>query len=345
MRKTKIFALISLASISAVFCPAICNAASGGFITLLSPSVTSTKNSSQMVSGRVETDLVRQVSISVEPFTLKKSAGQPVVKAAVINGSFSEKVTLEPGLNIIRVSAGRSEIAVPVYLISQQKKENASNENWGAQAQIVFTSPTEPKTNSREVSIKGVVTNPNITSIDAAIMNTMYFLSEDASAGGDSKGGPRKIDYKSVPVKNMQFEIKAQLTEGLNVILARPDGKPAIADKIQIMSLVYEKVSEQLLLEEPQLEKGGVAIRGKVIAPGVRKVRLNITALVENELKPGVIAPVSLLDTTVNVESDGSFAYKASLQDKKGVYTIKYSPTITVFTENSSASKTLIKWQ
>lgn len=248
---------------------------------------------------------------------------------------------LSPGINLIKVNAGSSgknEITQPVFLIAQQKKESVGE--WGSQAQLVFTAPEELKTNKENITIKGVVTNPNIASVDAVIMNTMYFLFE-----GSGKENEGKIEYKSVSVKNMQFEIKAKLTQGLNVILARPDRKTAPVEKIQIMSLVYEKISNQVILDEPQLEKGNVIIKGKVSNNQIKKVRLNITALVENEFKPGQLAPRSLLDTNVQVDKDGSFYFKAPLQDKKGIFSIKYSPTITVFTEGASATKTLIKWQ
>ncbi|OGS22158.1 MAG: hypothetical protein A3J83_03640 [Elusimicrobia bacterium RIFOXYA2_FULL_40_6] len=64
MKKTIYYAAIFL------FCSAAVSASnSNGIITLLEPSVTATRNKLLVISGRVETPAIKQVNISVEPFT------------------------------------------------------------------------------------------------------------------------------------------------------------------------------------------------------------------------------------------------------------------------------------
>jgi len=350
MMKKNFYPKLLILTLIILITPAIIYSVSGGLINILEPSANSTVNSEIIVTGRVEAPFIDQLNLSVEPFIETKDAKPKSSKISVINGYFNEKIKLTQGLNIIRLSTTgkKHETVKVVFLISPQKTE--TGEKIGKNSSIVFTSPKELKLNSENVKVTGVVTDPAIKSVDVVIMNTIDFLTTEVTESNikeptEQQKQERKIEFKTSKVKNMQFELDIKLTEGLNIILARPGDKPVPVDKMQIMSLVYEKISEQVTLDEPEFDKGNIIIKGKVNKPDIKQVRINITALVEDEIKPDKIYPKSILDKVVNVEKDGKFYLKAPLKDKKGVYTIRYTPTITVYADSSSATKTLIKWQ
>ncbi len=314
-------------------------------IAIISPLAISTEDAEQTVEGKVEESFISRLKLSIEPFLPRKGEKQKSVIIDVQNGIFRENVILFPGLNIISVStlSGKHKQSKAIFLITHKKENQFQTpvEQWGTNSPIVFTAPQTLKTNKPGVFIKGVITKPEIKKIKIMAINTMDFLTSKAI----SSSREERIDYQEVKIKNLQFDFPVTLTEGLNIIIARPGLlSTEIIDPttIKIKTLIYEKVSSQILLDEPQMQNGILIVRGKVTDPAVKKVLINVSALVKEEIRPG-IHPKTLINKKVKVNNKGEFTLKLPLE-KKGLYTIKSPPTINVWANGNNATKTILKW-
>lgn len=308
-------------------------------ITILKPTLNSTSSKEQFVEGKVELPLIKNIQISVEPFiwdeTKKIQIPQTV---SVVNGYFKENITLSPGLNLIKISSlgGKHKIVKPVFLVSDRPSLLKPVDSWGKHSDIIFTAPREIKSITREIVVKGIVTDASIKSVEVIDLDTISFLTE---TGGIENG---RIDYREVKIKDLQFNFTLKLKQGLNILVARPSEKKSNETNLQIKSIIYEKTSEKIVVEEPVLENGKLTIKGKVNDITIKKVRLNIHSLVEQEIHPGKILPKTILDKCIDVKSDGSFYLKTGLI-REG-YSIKSPPIITVTADGEIVTKTIIKW-
>ncbi len=314
-------------------------------ISIINPLAISTEDAEQIVEGKVEESFISRLKLSVEPFLPRKGEKQKSVIIDVKKGIFRENIILFPGLNIISVStlSGKHKQSKAIFLITHKKENQFQTpiEQWGTNSPIVFTAPQTLKTNKPKVFIKGVITKPEIKTIKIMAINTMDFLTSKAI----SSSREEKIDYQEVKIKNLQFDFPVTLTEGLNIIIARPSllSTETIAPTtIKIKTLIYEKISSQILLDEPQMQNGILIIKGKVTDPAVKKVLINVSALVKEEIRPG-IHPKTLINKKVKVNNKGNFTLKLPLE-KKGLYTIKSPPTINVWANGNNATKTILKW-
>jgi hypothetical protein len=316
-------------------------------ISIISPLAISTEDAEQIVEGKVEESFISRLKLSVEPFLPRKGEKPKTVIIEVKKGIFRENIILFPGLNIISIStlSGKHKQNKAIFLITHKhKKENQFQtpiEQWGTNSPIVFTTPQTLKTNKPRVFIKGVITKPEIKTIKIMAINTMDFLTSKPI----SSSREERIDYHEVKIKNLQFGFPVKLTEGLNIIIARPSllSTETIDPTIlQIKTLIYEKLSSQILLDEPQMQDGTLIIKGKVTDPAIKKVRINVSALVKEEIRPGIQSK-TLINKKIKVNNKGEFALKLALE-KKGLYIIKSPPTINVWANGNNATKTILKW-
>ncbi len=314
-------------------------------ISIISPLAITTEDKEQIVEGKVEESFISRLKLSVEPFLPRKGEKQKSVIIEVKKGIFRETIILFPGLNIISIStlSGKHKQSKAIFLIAHKKENQFQTpiEQWGTNSPIVFTAPQTLKTNNPRVFIKGVITKPEIKTIKIMAINTMDFLTSKPISSSHEE----RIDYHEVKIKNLQFGFPVKLTEGLNIIIARPSllSTETIDPTIlQIKTLIYEKLSSQILLDEPQMQNGTLIIKGKVTDPAIKKVRINVSALVKEEIRPG-IKPKTLINKKIKVNNKGEFTLKLALE-KKGLYIIKSPPTINVWANGNNATKTLLKW-
>ena len=130
----------------------------------------------------------------------------------------------------------------------------------------------------------------------------------------------------------------------MNIIIAKPAYQDVDLSQIQVKTLIYEKLSAKIILEDPKVENSNLFLNGKIIDPAVRKVHINVHALVEDRIKKETIYPKTLIDKDIKVNKDGTFTIKVPLGEKRELYIIKSPPIITVSSDADVASKTLIKW-
>ncbi len=325
-------------------------------ITVISPRDTSVFAKSQIVEGKVEGSFVKKLRLIVEPFLPKEAEKNKSVIITVSGGYFREKVDLFPGLNIIKLSTlgGQHKVNKPIFLISARKPDEKllPIEKWGSKSPIIFTSPQELKLATSNPVIKGVVTDPALKLIEVVIMNTMDFLVSQPEADQYPENQTSKISsfkkgkifYKEIPVENGQFSFPVELTEGLNIIIAKPRYDDVDLTNVQIKTLIYERLGAKIILDEPEVKNNDLILKGRIINPIGKKARVNVYALVEDELETGKIYPKTLVNKEIKINKDGTFILKTSLKTRGKIYTIKSSPTITVWADGDIASKTLIKW-
>ena len=314
-------------------------------ISIIKPFAVNTEDKYQIVEGKVEESFIKRLRLTVEPFLPKKGEKHKSLIIGVKKGYFREKITLFPGLNIISVStlSSKHKESKAIFLISPKKdiQSQIPLEKWGTNSPVVFTSPQKLKVTAPDVLISGVITKPTVKLIKVIVINTMDFLINKSLPSQKER-----IDYKEVPIKNLQFSFSVKLTEGLNIIIARPSLLPEDSidpTAIQIKTLIYEKVSQKVLLNDPEMKDGILIIKGKVVNLTVKKVKITVSALVKEEIQPERIYPKTLINKNVKVSNTGDFILKAPLS-KKGLYTIKSPPTISVWANGNAATKTLLNW-
>lgn len=310
------------------------------FINFILPKQATTTNPRQMVEGTIEQKSIKHLKLRVEPFINKKDLLPVESIITVRDGYFKEEVTLLPGLNLIYIETmSRSIYAVkPIFLLSADGKDsNPALDEWGRQAQIVFTHPATLRLTEYRTTLKGVVTDPKIKTVGIIYMNVVHFLGNS----GDIKEKP--IFYQDVPVKNMVFECAIDLSEGLNIILARPLGQKAGFEDIQVKSLLYEKTSKIIVLSEPSFNSSTrqITIKGTVSKP-MKSVDIEIKTLVCELNNPYKIFPVVLVSERVPTAKNGDFSISTSLKGNK--YIIKSPPIVSIIARGDRASKTLLKW-
>lgn len=310
-------------------------------ITIVSPSVSITQEAKQTIKGRVTKPSIKQVSLTQEVFL---SDGDEKIEPLIIpvkDGKFQASIVLSPGLNIITIRAlngiTSQEVFFPIFLTHSEK--NISTEKLGKASPIVFTSPEGVKFNTSPV-IKGVVTDPLIKEIGVVMMNLPASVLLNSVVESEPYI-PQTIIYKKVPVKNMSFRFSSTLSEGLNIIMAKPLSSKATIEAVQYKVMVYEKESKKIFLDEPRLEKNKVIVTGRVLDDSIKQVNIKIYALVE-DIREDKEYIKTIIEKTIKVDNDKTFKMETRLESKR--YTIKSSPTIVVTTGKERTTRTLIKW-
>lgn len=307
-------------------------------ITLFRPAASKTKDSSLLVEGRVEDLPIRHLQLRVDPFIDGAPTSQVI---PVENGYFRAKVELSPGLNIISLStlSGKHRFIKPILLL--RKKQPGIGE-FGKKASVFFTSP-EALRASPPLFVKGVVTDPSIKKIEVAVMS----IYESLPQGPDrfltqwiKKGIFKGITYREVEIKDMNFSFPVEdLSEGLNMIVAKPAGLRAGYEDVQLKVVLHEIGSKQIILQEPVLSDNKVVIKGRMDDPSIKKAMLGIYALVEEKGEESIRW---IAEEQIKIKKNGVFELKVGLG--KGDYIIKSSPTVVITAPGVRASRTLIKW-
>ncbi|MDI6791932.1 MAG: hypothetical protein QME81_03570 [bacterium] len=303
-------------------------------ITLIAPSSAAVREAHQVVEGMVDEPFITRLSLLVEPFITEKEVEPIIVR--VEEGRFREEVALEPGLNIITVSTlgGQHKVSQPIFWVTTKEK---GKEKIGSNTPIIFVEPAGIKL-SAFPTLKGVVTDTSITSLQVVTLGFYESLLLTGEVKGEVKSSNGNIRCSEVGVKDMTFSLPLTLSEGLNMVIARPAHRPAGLATIQMKVLVYERPSEMLVLEEPKVVDGRVIIVGKATDPAIKEVTITASALVS--VKDGE-AIKTLFRKKVKVGRGGKFRLKTGWGED---YTIKSSPTIAVTAGKERATKTLIKW-
>jgi len=312
----------------------------GNLITILNPAGTTVTQKEQLVEGSIEEPFIKSVLLTVEPFLAKDGEKAPSRRIGIRDGNFSERISLFQGLNLIRISTlnGKELAVIPVVLISKDQSLLKDSENWGAQSQIFFTGPSESKINSSPADFKGMVGNPEIRSLDIVIVDTLDLMTGEQTR--KSKG----IQYLHVQVNKQQFSFSVTLKEGLNIVLAKPYGLPCDTGSMRMKSLIYEKASSNISVNEPEISGNKLLLAGKIAGNLNEKVVVRILALVEKKEEPGTISQETIFSKTVNTSSDGTFSFSVPWEPGKEKYTIKAFPTVYFYAGNESATKTLLNW-
>ncbi len=318
----------------------------GEIITIILPAGTSTRNSHQVIKGKVDEPFVTKLNLVMEPFLGNDSVEKFSRSITVRDGYFSEKVQLYKGLNIIKLSSlgGKVRATKAIFLVTNEKSPHADIpvNQWGKDSPIVLTSPHELILNEPLVHLKGVVTSEDIKLVEIVSMDTLSFFAWDVLSGKQKED--RSIIYKEVAVNNMQFDSSVSLYEGLNIIMAKPADKKAGLELVRIKTVIYEKVNDKIHIESPVVSNGEITVVGMIKDSSISHVQMLVTALVEDFEYPGKIYPKIIADKGIKVKKDGIFSTKVTLQDKKTTYIIKSPPLITVYSGVNRATRTVVKW-
>ncbi|MFH1416237.1 MAG: hypothetical protein ABIH89_09175 [Elusimicrobiota bacterium] len=309
-------------------------------ITIVKPDFTTTDRNMITIEGKTELPFVKNLDLTVEPFLSKQDRTAYAGSISVIDGYFKEKVRLQPGLNLIKVASisGKHRVVRPVFLISPEEPSlSKSLKSWSSESPVIFIYPRELILNNPEITVKGVVSDPSLASIEAVILDTIDFLGEPQPSGSNI------IDYRKVDIKDMQFSFPAVLRDGLNIIVAKPSNTGVTEPGIQIKTVIYEKTSSVISLNDPVISDGKLQISGKSGPPVQKGLKLTIDALVEENDQPGRIILKRIESQDIITDNDGTFLLTADISGSG--YTIKSPPLVTVGTKKSAATKTIIKWQ
>ncbi len=311
---------------------------SSPLVSIGRPHAGSTVDAEVVVAGNVELSTIERLRLSVEPF-LATAGRQSFSRSLLVkNRRFREKVTLAPGLNIIRISTlgGKHQAARVLYLISERDASRRSLQDWGSASPVVFSSLNDLKVNTRRIELTGEVSDPAVKALDVVLLDTFDFFCASANE-------EKNIAYHQVAVKKGRFKFALKLERGLNIILAKPSGISAGEEDVRVKSVIYEAVSGRVTLDEPFVREGALVVTGQVLDAGVGTVDISVDCLVEQELRPGKIVPKTIIKRRLEVADDGSFRLEAQFRMER--YTIKSPPSITVGAGGAVATKTLVNWR
>ncbi|MBI4375064.1 MAG: hypothetical protein HY549_01315 [Elusimicrobia bacterium] len=300
------------------------------FVTRLKPSHAILSEAQQLVEGELDAELGDQLQLSVEPFLQVAGASSPRAATLIVkDGKFREKIFFYPGLNILKIQpAGGGWSLNRAYYLLGPKEER--EKKWGNSSAVIFSQPQEARTESETIELKGAVTDPQLKALDIVCINAVDLLSP----------GPRQtvIHYYKTPVKNIQFSQQARLTEGLNMILAKPAGKPASYEQVQLKALVYDKANPGILLDEPRIQGKKITISGRTPGVNPKSLRMKVTALARSR-DQGLFSVAELYQGELAVQGE-SFSLVVSLPEQE------LQPPLTVLVSylDKASSKTILGW-
>jgi|YNPBryBLVA2012_1023415.scaffolds.fasta_scaffold10467_3 hypothetical protein len=308
-------------------------AVSGSTIDITRPAA-SVRSGTVIIEGTVETETVRKVSITAEPFVGRGTS--PVrTRADVREGRFAGSLELAAGIYLLRVTAGAEEFVRPIFIRDAARSAFDRDAGWGVVSPVLFAAPRDVRTSRTPVEFQGLVNDDAVRALDVIVVG--------AESLSDAVPGAPAV-YRRVRVERRTFAFTAVLSEGLNLILAKPAGMAVSPAEVQLKSVIYERTGAGLTIEEPIVVKNRLVLNGAVADPSRRTVLVRISALVEQKDAPGDLRHETVLERSVTVKSDGTFSAVFPWEPERGRVVVRSFPVIRVYAGEEVVSRTLVRW-
>jgi len=271
-----------------------------------------------LVEGSVVIPSDKFICVRVEPFIEKKDYKAQDYIVAITGKRFKKAITVPSGISIITASTldNRWSVSRPVLLFSTKK--GLEEREWGKSSPIRFTEPAELNARQSPCNVKGRVADRSLKNIEVVILN----LSEFQRLYSDRKEMPL-LDYKKAGVKSGEFSMPVELSDGLNLIIARPEGSN-VPEFTQTKVLVYESASPRISLAASVQDNNMLVAEGNVKGPAaVRIVSVRVEALVREseDLPPSLKA---VFEQEIPVDKKGNYRSVLDLKGIKGIFANSY---------------------
>ena len=289
-----------------------------------------------LVEGSVIIPSDKFIRIRVEPFIEKKDYKAQDYIVPITGKRFKKAVTVPSGISIITASTldSRWSVSRPVLLFST--KQGLEEREWGKSSPIRFTEPAELNARQSPCNIKGRVADRSLKNIDVVILN----LSEFQRLYSDRKEMPM-LGYKKAEVRSGEFSMPVELSDGLNLIIARPEGSN-VPEFTQTKVLVYESVSPGISLAAYVRDNSFLVSEGNAKGPTAtgRIVSIRVEALVrESEESPPSLKAV--FEQEIPVDRKGNFRSALELKGIKGIFANSYF-LVSVFAGNEKTVRLVV---
>jgi len=309
-------------------------AVSGGTVAVTRPETASVRAGPVIVEGTVETETARTVLITAEPFVGRDTS--PVrTRADVRDGRFAGSVQLTAGVYLLRVTAGAEEFVRPVFVRDAARSAFDRDAGWGTGSPVLFAAPRDVRTSRTPTEFQGLVNDDAVRALDVIVVGAESL--SDAVSGEPAA-------YRRVPVERRTFAFSAMLSEGLNIVLAKPAGTAVSPAEVQLKSVIYERTGAGLSLDELSVVKNRLVLSGTVADRSRRTVLVRISALVERRDSPGDLRQETILERTVPIKSDGVFSAVFPWEPDRGRLIIRAFPVVRVYAGEEVVSRTLVHW-
>ena len=185
------------------------------------------------------------------------------------------------------------------------------------------------------MEFQGLVNDDAVRALDVIVVN--------AESLSETVPGVPAVSRR-VRVERRTFTFTAMLSEGLNLILAKPAGVAVSPVEVQLKSVIYERTGAGLSLDEPSVVKNRLVLSGTVADRSRRTVLVRISALVERKDAPGDLRQETILERTVTVKPDGVFSAVFPWEPDRGRVVVRSFPVIRVYAGEEVVSRTLVHW-
>jgi len=287
------------------------------------------------VEGSLLNSKENYVRIKVEPFIEKKDYKTSNIIVPVNNGKFKKSVLLPQGISIITVSTLDNRINASKVILFFSSAKGLKEENWGKESPIKFYEPAELRVVRSNVGIKGGVFDSSLKNIEVVVINLSEF--QRLVSNKDALSG---LAYKNVRIENSKFSFSQSLNPGINLAIARPEGKNA-AQLTQTKIIIYEELNPKINLFEPKITNKKLIIEGFVnnISSGQVTVRVEALVRKDENLMPTLNV---ILEKTTNLNKNKKFRLDVDLEETKGIFDSSYF-LISVFSGNERTVRLIIK--
>ena len=269
------------------------------------------------VEGRIINPPDNYIRIKIEHFIERKGYKATDYIVPLINNRFKKPLNLPPGISIITVSTLDNEYSASMPILFFSGEKGLREEEWDKETPISFSVPEGITTSQQSCLFKGNISDPALKNIEIMVIN----LTEFQRLTIDNKG-LNLLKYEKVQVKNSEFSFRAFLNDGINLIIARPEGKNS-AKSIRTKTIIYEASSPNIFVLEPKIEKENLIIEGTAKEPAARTALVRTEALIKKEGDPLPVFKV-ISEKEIPLNSDGKFNTSLSLKEIDGIFDKTY---------------------
>lgn len=275
------------------------------------------------------------VKIKIEPFIEKKDFKVTTVIVPVNSGKFKKNIILPQGISIITVSTIDNRSSANKVILFFSSTKGLREEGWGKESPIKFYEPKGLRVINPDVAIKGEITDRSLKNIEVVVINLSEF--QRLASNREALSG---LAYKNVGIENNKFTFSQTLNPGINLAIARPEGKNA-AQLTQTKVIIYEELNPKIILSEPKISNRKLIVEGSINKISSDHITVRIEALVRNDENSMPSLNV-VHEKIINADKDNKFRLDVDLEEIKGLFDSSYF-LVSVYSGNERTVRLITK--